>query len=124
MGNSLNSTMALRHLPPPEYVFSAFPIPRSKCLAPFQSQRDCVLQPRVARNELPWVRGPLNLNPERVPSKTLNRYFPEGEGRGEGEQRTEISPLPSQIRASEFGLLSGFGIRNSAFLALLVSFLF
>src|SRR5438034_68066 len=23
--------------------------------APFQSQRDCVLQPRVARNELPWV---------------------------------------------------------------------
>src|SRR5439155_4748745 len=55
------------------------------CLAPSQSQRDCVLQPRVARNELPWVGGPLNLNPERVPSKTLNRY-PLREERG-GERR-------------------------------------
>src|SRR5438045_9161501 len=33
-----------------------------------QSQRDCVLQPRVARNELPWVGGRKPLNPERVPS--------------------------------------------------------
>ena len=33
-----------------------------------------ITQPRVARNELPWVGGPLNLNPERVLSKTLNRY--------------------------------------------------
>src|SRR6266481_5294851 len=93
------------------------------CLAPSQSQRDCVLQPRVARNELPWVGGPLNLNPEWVPSKTLNRYIPEREGRGEGKQRTEIPPLPSQIRTSEFGLLSGFGIRVSDFhLGLALSF--
>src|SRR6266481_4096048 len=56
------------------YVFSA------TCLAPSQSQRDCVLQPRVARNELPWVGGPLKLNPERVPPKTLNRYSPSGSG--------------------------------------------
>jgi hypothetical protein len=36
-----------------------------------------ITQPRVARNELPWgVEGPLNLNPERVLSKTLNRYPP------------------------------------------------
>jgi len=55
-----------------EYVFSAF-----------QSQRDCVLQPRVARNELPWAGGPLNLNPERVLSNTLNRY----KERGRNEER-------------------------------------
>src|SRR2546427_10992899 len=48
------------------------PLHGSMCLAPSQSQRDCVLQPRVARNELPWVGGPLNLNPERVAPETLN----------------------------------------------------
>src|SRR2546428_267974 len=32
----------------------------------FQSQRDCVLQPRVARNELPWEIVPRCTNPERV----------------------------------------------------------
>src|SRR6266699_6769973 len=59
--------------------FGTYPMPvrvpalkRRMCLAPSQSQRDCVLQPRVARNELPWVGGPLNLNPERVPPETLN----------------------------------------------------
>lgn len=31
-----------------------------------EPQRDSVLQPRVARNELPWVRGPVKNNPERV----------------------------------------------------------
>src|SRR5437660_10096906 len=30
-----------------------------------QSQRDCVLQPRVARNELPWVRGAGSQQPQR-----------------------------------------------------------
>src|SRR5438309_1115710 len=29
----------------------------------FQSQRDCVFQPRVARNELPWVSPPSIHNP-------------------------------------------------------------
>src|SRR3989442_682556 len=33
-----------------------------------QSQRDCVLQPRVARNELPWVTRLRCSNPERVAS--------------------------------------------------------
>ncbi len=33
---------------------------------PRQSQRDCVLQPRVARNELPWVRDGRDLNPNGV----------------------------------------------------------
>src|SRR2546429_8045018 len=30
-----------------------------------QSQRDCVLQPRVARNELPWVRRITATQPQR-----------------------------------------------------------
>src|SRR6266850_184592 len=67
------------------YVFSA------TCLPPSQSQRDYVLQPRVARNELPWVGGPLN--PERVPPKTLNRYSG-GDGRGEEALSSRaLSPL-------------------------------
>src|SRR5262249_20274572 len=37
------------------------------CFRGEQSQRDCVLQPRVARNELPWVGGRTLSNPERVP---------------------------------------------------------
>ena len=40
-----------------------------------QSQRDCVLQPRVARKELPWVGGQSVTNPERVPPMTLNTYL-------------------------------------------------
>jgi menaquinone-9 beta-reductase len=35
-----------------------------------QSQRDCALQPRVARNELPWVGTLTSPNPERVPPLT------------------------------------------------------
>ena len=31
-----------------------------------QSQRDCVLQPRVARNELPWVAVRRVFNPNEV----------------------------------------------------------
>src|SRR5437879_13867738 len=65
------------------YVFSA------TCLAPSQSQRDCVLQPRVARNELPWVGGPRRLNPDRVPRSTLNKY-----GMGSASRRG-----PSSLRA-------------------------
>ncbi len=33
-----------------------------------QSQRDWSVQPRVARNELPWVHGERDINPERVGS--------------------------------------------------------
>src|SRR6266705_3027124 len=43
-------------------------------LCMWQSRRDCVLQPRVARNELPWVvRGNLT-NPERVAPAWPNTY--------------------------------------------------
>src|SRR5262249_18109052 len=54
------------------------------CISALQSQRDCVLQPRVAlaapksdgggRNELPWVEGPTLSNPERVPATALNTH--------------------------------------------------
>ena len=33
-----------------------------------QSQRDCVLQPRVASRELPWEKRPLTINPNGVAS--------------------------------------------------------
>src|SRR6266568_391397 len=39
------------------------------CPAPYphlQSRRDCVTQPRVARNELPWVKRPMIHNPNGV----------------------------------------------------------
>jgi hypothetical protein len=32
----------------------------------FQSQRDCATKPRVARNELPWVRHGRIVNPNGV----------------------------------------------------------
>jgi hypothetical protein len=35
-------------------------------LTALQSQRDCVHQPRVARNELPWVWRRTNFNPNGV----------------------------------------------------------
>jgi hypothetical protein len=34
----------------------------------FQSQRELSFQPRVARNELPWVKTERNHNPARVES--------------------------------------------------------
>ena len=37
-----------------------------------QSQRDCVFQPRVARNELPWVHRQSLLNPEGVASRVAD----------------------------------------------------
>ena len=38
-----------------------------------QSQRDCVLQPRVARHELPWVRSQRRINPNGVASRSRPR---------------------------------------------------
>ena len=34
-----------------------------------QSQRDCVCQPKVARNELPWVAADSDFNPNGVASR-------------------------------------------------------
>src|SRR6266853_1115385 len=41
----------------------------SKAPAVPQSQRDCVCQPRVARNELPWVAARSVSNPDEVVSR-------------------------------------------------------
>src|SRR6516165_6867911 len=74
-----------------------FPSPRlspSYLISVLQSQRDCVLQPRVApappklpsdggRNELPWVEGRTLSNPERVPATAQNKH----EGRGDRKER-------------------------------------
>src|SRR3989442_1149043 len=38
-----------------------------------QSQRDCVLQPRVARNKLPWERNANPTNPNGVAAKNFLR---------------------------------------------------
>ena len=37
-------------------------------LAVLQSQRDCVLQPRVASSELPWVPARMDCNPNGAPT--------------------------------------------------------
>src|SRR5439155_11602020 len=37
----------------------------SEKVTPLQSQRDCVLQPRVARNELPWEWASGGILPQR-----------------------------------------------------------
>lgn len=42
-------------------------------IAGLQFQRDCAVQPRVARNELPWVRAEEISNPNRVESSAVNR---------------------------------------------------
>jgi hypothetical protein len=49
------------------------PTPAPAPKARGQSQRDCVHQPRVARNELPWVRAEKIINPNGVVSSVVNR---------------------------------------------------
>ena len=44
-----------------------------ECPALLQSQRDCVLQPRVARHELPWVAVSGVINPNGVVSGATGR---------------------------------------------------
>jgi len=107
---SLEFPERVRALNPRNAKQQSSPSPLGMCLAPSQSQRDCVLQPRVARNELPWVGGPLNPNPERVPPQTLNtnppreeragerRPFPEWQLRGDEAVRIEISLSQHQCR--------------------------
>ena len=41
-------------------------MPETAAAAARQSQRHCVLQPGVARNELPWETGPKANNPNGV----------------------------------------------------------
>jgi len=64
-----------------------------------QSQRDCIIQPRVARNELPWViRHRLICNPERVAS--ISVIVPAG-GRNPFRVVTRVPVLPRVARSSQ-----------------------
>ncbi len=83
--------------------------------ARLQSQRDCVLQPRVARNELPWVESPATTNPNGVVSA---RGTPSRNPFGVDVPAPESSPArgwpkrvrPATVRSPEF---SRQGVRTS-----------
>ena len=83
-----------------------------------QSQRDCALQPRVARNELPWVGERTSPNPERVPPLTLNTP----PHRAAQDETNFISTLPIEALDLPFEsleILKRWGINTTgAFLAL------
>jgi protein ImuB len=83
-----------------------------------QSQRDCALQPRVARNELPWVDGRLGPNPERVPPLMLGTH----PRRATQEETDFISTLPIEaldLTFEHLDILKHWGISTvGAFLAL------
>jgi len=59
-----------------------------------ESQGDSVIQPRVARHELPWVCNAKAYNPERVESlRARRRCHPVGVG-------TDSGPLPRVVRCA------------------------
>jgi hypothetical protein len=100
--------------------FSGSSLPIGYLVSALQSQRDCVLQPRVAlaapksegggRNELPWVEGRTLLNPERVPATALNTYPEDGERMLRNISRLE-PPWQRQRRAVRLACHS-LGIRS------------
>ena len=69
------------------------------------------LSPGLRGTSYPGVGGRLNMNPERVLSKTLNRY--EGEGRVDGKRASAFG-----LRISAFFRPSAFGFRVLAMIAL------
>jgi len=83
-----------------------------------QSQRDCALQPRVARNELLWVGERTSPNPERVPPLPLNTPT----YRAAQDETNFISTLPIEALHLSFEsleILKRWGINTAgAFLAL------
>ena len=66
----LRATRWFGHHPAGRAAFGVRPACRHRRRL-LQSQRDCVLQPRVARHELPWESGPSVHNPERVAANSL-----------------------------------------------------
>src|SRR6478736_3540846 len=71
---------------------------RRQAAAPYphlQSRRDCVTQPRVARNELPWVKRPMIHNPNGVVAWF---YF---------QEMSMMTPFNKSMRATRDGV-SGF----------------
>ena len=72
----------------------------ASCVGVFQSQRDCGLQPRVARNELPWVVVQQTLQPQPGCG-----HFVTGDGRGACQNPVGvvifIGHFPRVARASQ-----------------------
>src|SRR5436305_1222206 len=102
-----------------------------------QSQRDCVLQPRVARNELPWGAERSVTNPEGVPSDQDNvhratsswgastfsnaRWDPEPDGRGAGVRgkrafESPSAPAPTNGSRKAFSFFDAYWDHESAML--------
>jgi len=100
------------------------PTPNQCLFSTLQSQRDCALQPRVAkmaspaRTELPWVEGRTSPNPERVQPLTLNA----SSQRPAQNEKDFISELPIEALDLPFEsleILKRWGINIAgAFLAL------
>ena len=83
-----------------------------------QSQRDCVLQPRVARNELPWVSSRTVFNPNGVVSCFERRATtPLGLTVSSTHPRVARSSQPWAVRRNPFGIRPG----NSSILFLLTT---
>ena len=60
------------------YAYSIADAAHAGQLKVVQSQRDCVLQPRVARHELPWVSRFQIINPDGVASSRTPAATPSG----------------------------------------------
>ena len=105
-------------------------LPKVRAVSSLQSQRDCVLQPRVASRELPWAsrRNPFGIleNSQKLapPSGHFGQVWerevkPEGR-KPKAERRPKPEPRSASgfgLRISAFGLLSAFGLRASGFKA-------
>ena len=74
-----------------------------------QSQRDCVLQPRVARDELPWVTVGMVFNPNGVVSSGPRRCRnPVGVGCSLPDDSQGSSCLPPSLRCGAARATLGF----------------
>ncbi|NBV23228.1 MAG: hypothetical protein EBS05_15075 [Proteobacteria bacterium] len=99
-----------------------------KKLGALQSQRDCVLQPRVARHELPWVAVRQILNPNGVVPRFIRATTPLGLSCGgavsQGSSCLATLGFGSESRWNSVPAFS-IGIRRSciAFILLLASML-
>ena len=73
-----------------------------------QSQRDCVLQPRVARNELPWVQNKIGSYPKGVVSGHWQPFCHPERSRGISAVSGIVSPFEIlQQQQSSLGFARG-----------------
>ena len=79
----------------------------------FQSQRDCVTQPRVASNELPWVRSTNALQPQRGCGR-INRSRSESPQPLQGCIHRRLFPRVARSSQPWALLRNPFGIQRHA----------